>query len=229
MAIWIVASRGAFDDRNELNPLCLQFVAKEAIDRAAVFLVGGVDGAQNVEVDSVLAQLPPTPHHLIESALLAAVDAVGIVKLARAVDAQADQEIVLLEKFAPFIIEKDAVGLKGVLHGLVRPAVLFDEFDGAPEKVELHQRRLAALPRHGHRGRAVRLEQLTDVGLERVVGHPVLFVRIQRLFGQEEAIRTVDIAGRPARLRKQVEGRRGVGWQWIGSYRKHVGSTFLLF
>src|SRR5580692_5419617 len=146
---------GAFDDRNELYPLRLQFISKETIDRAAVVLVCGVNSAQDVEVDPVLTQLPPAPHHLIESALLAAVHTVSIVKLAGAVDAEADQEIVLLEKLAPFIIEKDAVGLKCVLYGLTWLAVLLDEFDGAPEKVQLHERRLAALPRHRYRGRAV--------------------------------------------------------------------------
>src|SRR5713226_8570509 len=46
---------GAFDDRNKLHPPCAHLIAKEAIDGAAMFLVGGVDGAQDVEVDSVLA------------------------------------------------------------------------------------------------------------------------------------------------------------------------------
>ena len=210
LAIWIVSSAGALDDRDELYPLCVHLVAEEAIDRAAVFLVGGVDRAQYVEVDSVLAQEPPALHHLVEGALFAAVDTVGVVELARAVDAQADQKVVFLEEGAPVIVEKDAVGLKGVLHDLSRPAVLFDEFDGAPEEVELHQRRLAALPRHCHCGRAVRLQQLADVGVERVIRHPVLFVRIQRILGQEEAVRAIDIAGGPTRLRQQVEARRRI-------------------
>ena len=40
-----------------------------------MFLVGGVDRAQDVEIDSVLAQIAPALHHLVEGALLAAVDA----------------------------------------------------------------------------------------------------------------------------------------------------------
>ena len=107
---------------------------------------------------------PPT-HHLVEGALLAAVDPVSVMELPRAVDAETNQEIVLLEEGAPLIIQKDAVGLKSVLHNLAGLTVLFDEFDGAPEKVDLHQRRLAALPRHRYRGRAVGLQQLTQVGL----------------------------------------------------------------
>ena len=44
---------GALDDRDELHPLCAQFVAKEAIDRTAVIFVGGVDRAQDVEVHRI--------------------------------------------------------------------------------------------------------------------------------------------------------------------------------
>jgi len=62
---------------------------------------------------------------------------------------------VFLEEGAPFIIEKDAIGLEGVFNSLARLPVLFDELDGAPKKIELHQRRLSALPRYRHRWRAV--------------------------------------------------------------------------
>ena len=113
-------------------------------------LVGGVDRAQDVEVDVVLAQVPPAAHHQVERALPAAVDAVGVVQLARTVDAQAHEEVVLLEERAPVVVEQQAVGLERVLHGLAGPAVLLDQFHRAAKEVELHQRRLAALPCHRH-------------------------------------------------------------------------------
>ena len=109
--------------------LRLELVAEEAIHRAAVVLVGGVDRAQDVEVDPVAAQVPPAVHHQVEGALAAAVDAIGVVELARTVDAQADQEVVLLEEGAPLVVEQDAVGLERVLHHLARTAVLLDELD----------------------------------------------------------------------------------------------------
>ncbi len=46
----------------------------------------------------------------------AAVDAVGVVELAWTVDAQPDEEVVLLEERAPRVIEENAVGLERVLH-----------------------------------------------------------------------------------------------------------------
>ena len=57
----------------------------------------------------------------------------------------------------------------------------------------------------------MRLEQLTDVGLERGLGHAVLLVRVQRLLRQEEAVGAIDVAGRSARLGQQVEPGRSVG------------------
>src|SRR5208337_1348183 len=212
---------GALDDGNELHPLCAHLIAEETIDRAAVLLVGGVDRAQYVEFDSVLAQVPPALHHLVEGALFAAVEPVRVVDLAWAVNAQANQEIVFLEEAAPLIVEEDAVGLKGMLHDLLGAAVLFDELDGASEEVDLHQRRFASLPRDSYCGRAVRLQQLLDVSLERGLGHPILFVRIQRFFGQEEAIGAIDVANGPARLRQKVEARWCVVWPGIVSQRSH--------
>ena len=108
---------------------------------------------------------------------------------------KANKKIVFLEKRAPLVIKEDAVRLERVLNGLSWPPILLDELNGAPEKLDLHQRGLAALPRDRYRGRAVRLQQLFDVGFERLFRHPMLFVRIQGIFRQEEAIRAIDIAG----------------------------------
>jgi hypothetical protein len=96
---------------------------------------------------------------------------------------------------------------EGVLHGLAGMAVLLDELDRAAKELELHQRGLAALPRHRDLRHAVRLEQLADVGLERGLGHTVLVVRVQRFLRQEEAVGAIDVAGRSARLGQQMEAR----------------------
>ena len=107
---------GALDDWDELNPLGLHLVSEETIDGATVFLIGGVYGTQNVEIDVVPAQLLPTFHHAVEGTPTATVDPVGVVDFAGAVDTEADQKVVLLEELAPVVVEQDAVGLKGVLH-----------------------------------------------------------------------------------------------------------------
>jgi len=173
-----------------------------------MMLIGRIDGAKNVEVDLMLAKFAPALHHLVKGALAAAINAIGVVDFAGSVDAQADQKIVFLEERAPFVVKKDAIGLKGVFHCLLWPTVFFDELDGAPEELDFHQRRLAPLPRHGYGGCAVRLQQLTNVGLECGIGHPILLIGIQRLFGQEEAISAIDVASGTARFRQQVKSRR---------------------
>ena len=167
-----------------------------------------------------LRRKPPAAHDEVERALPLAVAPVGVVQLARPVDAEADQEVVLLEEGAPGVVEQDAVGLEGLLNRLPGLAVFFDEFDGALEEFELHQRRLAALPGDRHFGRAMRLEQLADVALERRLRHPVLVVGVERLLRQEEAIGAVDVAGRPARLGEQMKARRRSRGPALGERRR---------
>src|SRR5579863_863281 len=192
----------ALNDGNELHPLRSHLVTKKAVDRAAVFLVGGIYRAQNVELDAMLLQVCPPLHDAVERAFLAAVQTICVVEFTRAVNAQTDQKIMFLEKEAPLVIQKDAVSLKGVFHGLPRLAILFDEFDRAPEKVQFHQRRLASLPRYGYRGRAMRFQQLANISFKRVIRNPIFLVQIQRFIGQEEAICAIDVARGTAWLRK---------------------------
>ena len=127
-----------------------------------------------------------------------------------------------LEERAPVIVEQQAVGLEGVLHDLFGPTVGFNDFHRTLEEFELHQRRLTTLPRNRDLPRAMRFEQLADVGLERGLGHPTLFVRIQCLLGKEETIGAINITGGPARLRQQVEGRWGAQ-EFAQGFDRHVG------
>ena len=54
---------GTLHDRNELDPRRGELVAEEPVDAPSVPLVGGVDRAEDVEVDAVLAQALPALHH----------------------------------------------------------------------------------------------------------------------------------------------------------------------
>jgi len=74
-------------------------------------------------------------------------------------------------KSAPIRREKHPVGLDRVHDLLAWLLVLCHQINRAPEKRQAHQGGLAALPRHDHRVR-LRREQLPDVGLEHIVGHP---------------------------------------------------------
>ncbi len=150
--------RRALDDRDELDEVGLQLVAEEAIDLDRMIGVRGVDRAQDVDVDAVPVQALPAAHHVVERALAAFVDAVGVVHLARAVDAQADEDLVLLEERAPLVVEPRAVGLDRVGDLLSGPLILPHVLDRALEEVEAHQRRLAALPADDDLGSGLRLD-----------------------------------------------------------------------
>ena len=79
----------------------------------------------------------------------------------------------------PVAVDLGAVGLDGVPHGHAGPRVPLAELHGAAEELEPHQRGLAALPGDLDLGRAVRLDELADVQLERLVAHARLRVRVQ--------------------------------------------------
>ena len=96
-------------------------VAEEPVDLAPALAVGGVDRRQGVPLDARLAQVVEPAHHLVERALAALVHAVGVVQLARAVDREPDEEVVLLEERRPLLVDQRPVRLdrvRGPLAGL---------------------------------------------------------------------------------------------------------------
>ena len=110
------------DDRDELDEAGAALVAEEAVDLAAVVGVRGVDRRQRVPVDLRVAQVAEPAHHLVERALAALVHAVGVVQLARPVDRDADEEVVLAEERRPLLVEQRAVRLDRVRGPLARAA-----------------------------------------------------------------------------------------------------------
>src|SRR5579872_19874 len=79
--------RGALHDGDKLHPLRVHLVAEETIDRSAVLLVGGINCAQDVELDSMLTEVCPALHHAIKGSFFTAVHPVDVVDLARSVNA----------------------------------------------------------------------------------------------------------------------------------------------
>ena len=63
-------------------------------------------------------------HYPIKCGLSGFVYPVGIVKISRSVQAQADEEVVLMEEFAPLIVKKGTIGLHGVLDDHFRALIL---------------------------------------------------------------------------------------------------------
>ena len=76
----------ALDDRNELHEAGVALVAEEAVDVAAAPCIGGVDRRQCVPLDTRVAEVPEPADDLVERPVAALVDAVRVMKLARAVE-----------------------------------------------------------------------------------------------------------------------------------------------
>jgi len=64
-------------------------------------------------------------HYLIETALPRMADAIVIVKFFRAVDADTDEKLIVVQEPAPLVIEQNCIGLKCVTYCLAGAAVFF--------------------------------------------------------------------------------------------------------
>ncbi len=153
------------DDGDELDELGSDLVAQKAVELQRLFRVGRVDGREDVEGDRVLFEQGEPRHHALEGRCAPFVDAIRVVHRARPVQAEANQEIMCLEKLAPLVSEGGAVGLKCVVNPLPWPRVSLLQADRVPEKREPHQRRLAALPAEGDLGPPLRLHVLLRVAI----------------------------------------------------------------
>lgn len=189
-----------FDDRNELYVLSFELVTEKPVDRERMIGVYCIDGAENIELDPVLLQMAGRLQDPLEGAVSALVHAVGIVKLFRAIHAQADEEVVLFEEPAPFVVEKDAICLEGVLDRDSGFPVLFLKFHRVPEEVETHERRLTPLPGYSHPGDLVGFEELADIGLMNLIRHAKSTLGIELILFEEKAVRTIKIALRACRF-----------------------------
>jgi hypothetical protein len=61
----------------------------------------------------------------------------GVVKFLGAIQAEADQEVVLMKEPAPFVVKKNAVGLEGVLNPGAGLPKLFLKLSRPAEKMML--------------------------------------------------------------------------------------------
>src|SRR5579863_4216760 len=73
---------------------------------------GGGQHRDHVKIHSVLAQQPDAGDGLVEGAASRSSAAVEIMKVPRAIDADAEIDMLLAEEFAPFLVDQRAVCLK---------------------------------------------------------------------------------------------------------------------
>ena len=208
-------ARSRLNDRDELQKRHA-LVAEEPIHPLGVVAIAAMHAHQRVEIDAVLLEQFQGSHDLGVGARPTAVDPELVVQVGRSVNRQADEEVVLLEKFAPRVVEPDSIGLERIAHAHSRGRAGRLQFDGAAEEVEPHQRGLASLVGEVDLARfsRLRLDILPQVGFERLLRHvPGFARRVERLFLQIEAVFAGEIADRADRLGDHVQTELGEsGW-----------------
>ena len=69
----------ALNNWNELDELCFQPIAEEAVNLERMISVSVVESAKDIKFDAVFVQKFPTPHHLIKTAASALCHTIRIV------------------------------------------------------------------------------------------------------------------------------------------------------
>ena len=87
--------------------------------------------------------------HTGKGAFPGGIDAVEVVQVGRAVERQADQELVFGQKSRPFFIDGQTIGLDAVDHAQSTGVAGFLQLDHLPEKIQSAQGGLSALESEG--------------------------------------------------------------------------------
>ncbi len=142
----------------------------------------------------------------IEGRPASTAEAKAVVEVFGAVDAEADQEAVIAEEFAPGVVQEEAVGLQGVVDAFAARMLLLQSHDLAI-KIEPHERGLASVPGELREIGILRGDILADELLQEAVGHCSAGLLVEQLFlVQVVAVGAVQVAQRADRLRHHVEG-----------------------
>ena len=110
-------------------------------------------------------------HHSIKRWFAAAGDAIAVVQLSRAVNRQADKELIRFEEFSPGIVNQDTVGLQIVFDPLAGLFILLLEFHYFVEKLQPHQGRFTALPGEDYLFAILSVDVLADKVFQRFIAH----------------------------------------------------------
>ena len=123
----------------------------------------------------------------------------------RTVDADPNQELMLGQERTPLVIQQRSVGLDGVGNlPTVREGRL--EFHHPAEELETRQGRFSPLPGEPDDRYILSLDVLSDELPQHLVGHLEPPVPVEQLLLLEvEAVRAVQIADRPDRLRHHTK------------------------
>ena len=157
-------------NRRELNILAAVLLI-EMIDIERMVGVVVVHHAHCVPLHAVLLQQAYAAHHLMKGRLASASTAIGIVKLLRPVDGDADEPVVLTKKLAPLVGEQRAVGLQAVVDDVASVGIGLLQLQHTLVETQRTHQRLATVPSEEHLRLRLGLNILTNIGLKGTVVH----------------------------------------------------------
>ena len=163
-----------------------------------------VDRSQRVEFHAVELELLEPRQDAVEGGLFPLVDPVGVVQLARAVDADSHQELIFRQELGPLVIDQNAIRLEGVSHGLASCKALL-QGDHFAEEPDPEEGRFASLPGKARLGPRLRSDVVPDVGFQNFRGHAKAPGSLVQLgFLEVETIAAFQVAQRADGLRHRV-------------------------
>ena len=116
----------------------------------------------------------------------------------------------LLEEFAPFIVQQGAVGLDSIVDLNPRCAVFVLGVDRSLEEVQSHQCGFTTLPGKGNLGDTLGFNVLAREGFEDIVRHEEVALWIKVFLLQKETILTIKIADSPSGFGHNVKCGRSI-------------------
>ena len=119
----------------------------------------------------------------------------------RAIERQTYQHVFFREKLTPLVVEQRAIGLQREFEDSLWPSDLFRLRHKASVKVDAHKCGFATLKGNGDLSGPMRLNELRQVGRDKIVRHPEAVAGIQLFLREKEAVGAIEVADRASRFR----------------------------
>ena len=177
-------------------------------------LAGGVDRGHRVERHALGVEMLDAAEDFLESGRAALVAAEAVVDVLRAIQRDAQQEVIFFEKARPLARDECAVGLQAVVD-LFAICVDLLELHRPAVEVEAHHQRLAAVPDELHLRDVVGGDVVADDALEHRVAHPGLAAAVDLRLVEVVAVGAVEVAQGARGLQHDVERPRSLQPQGI--------------
>ena len=188
----------------ELEILATYF-PKKLIEFERMVRIGSINHSHRVPFDLMLLEQLDASHHIAVGWAIVGCKAILVVVCLRAIDRDAHQPTIVVEKPAPFVVEQGTIGLDAVAH--TSPFGI-STLIGQRFAIETNrpQQRFASMPGEDDLGLSLRLDVLPREQFEQFVAH----LMMRRLWIEPRLLKVVAIAASKialctCRLRHYVE------------------------